>query len=87
MNSTIYSQASIFHLSRLALLVAGVTGKRFKLKSPGGQQRLIQFCRESNDPSICKQFNAFLVTNGDLSTGEETRQSESAEFSRLRAVG
>jgi len=56
MKPHIYSQASIFHLSRLALLVAGITGKRLKLNNLDDQKSLILYCQESTDPSIYKQF-------------------------------
>jgi hypothetical protein len=70
MKAPIYSQASIFHLSRLGLLVAGLTGKRFKLKKPEDQRSLILYCEGSRDPSIRKQFEAFKEANSDLEKSE-----------------
>ena len=70
MNATIYSQEAIFHLSRLGLLVSGITGKRYKLGTQQNQENLIEFCRGSTHPAVRMQLDAFLKTSGEQSTAK-----------------
>ena len=56
----IYSQASIFHLYRLGLVVMGKTGEKYRLSDERDMNALIRYCDQSRDPSISRQFDAFL---------------------------
>lgn len=56
----VFSQASIFHLYRLGLIVTGKTGKKFRLSDSEQMYSLIRFCDRSQDPSINRQFDAFI---------------------------
>ena len=58
--SIIYSQASIFHLYRLGLVVMGKTGKKYRLSDEREMDALIRYCDRSKDTSIHRQFSAFL---------------------------
>lgn len=56
----IYSQASIFHLYRLGLVVMGKTGKKYRLSDEPDMNALIRYCDRSEDLGINRQFDAFL---------------------------
>lgn len=56
----IYSQASIFHLYRLGLVVMGKTGEKYRLSDEAEMNALIRYCDHTRDPSISRQFDAFL---------------------------
>ena len=58
--SIIYSQASIFHLYRLGLVVLGKTGEKYRLSDERDMNALIRYCDQSRDPGIVRQFGAFL---------------------------
>ncbi len=56
----VFSQASIFHLYRLGLVVTGITGKKYRLSSDDEMRSLICYCNRSDDTSVCRQYDAFL---------------------------
>ena len=60
--SIVFSQASIFHLYRLGLVVSGKTGKKYSLSNEAEMLALIKRADTSSDLSINRQFNAFIST-------------------------
>lgn len=60
--SILFSQASIFHLYRLGLVVSGKTGHKYSLSDETQRLDLIRYCDASHDQSIQRQLNAFLST-------------------------
>lgn len=61
----IFSQASIFHLYRLGLVVMGKTGKKYRLSEDADMYALIRYCDRCDDESIHRQFHAFLDSVDD----------------------
>lgn len=91
----IYSQASIFHLYRLGLVVMGKTGEKYRLSDERDMNALIRYCDQSRDPSISRQFDAFLdsVEPAKLSLMKAKRlisstgEAETNQVFQLRSVG
>ena len=75
MKPIIYSQASIFHLSRLGLLAFAITGVRYRLKNHEELDSLIRYCDKSTNPTICRQLETFLFAAGEATTAEMMNQS------------
>ena len=62
MKKIIFSQASIFHLYRLGLLVGGKTGVRYRLVNQEEMNRLIRYCDRTSDQTVRRQYEAFLAS-------------------------
>ncbi len=58
----LFSQASIFHLSRLGALYSGKMGIKYSLSNEAERLELLRLSDVSNDISIRKQFSAFVST-------------------------
>ncbi|MCR8923933.1 hypothetical protein NO559_14210 [Dasania sp. GY-MA-18] len=93
--SIIFTQASIFHLYRLGLVVMGKTGEKYRLSDEGDMNALIRYCDQTRDPSISRQFDAFLdsVDPATLALMKAKRlisygsEARSDNRGRLRSVG
>ena len=84
----VFSQASIFHLYRLGLVVAGKTGKKYRLSDEDEMRSLIRYCNRSTNTTICRQYDAFLYTlEPSVLVEIENITGNSYKESNLRMVG
>ncbi len=92
----LFSQASIFHLSRLGALYSGKVGKKYSLSNEAERLELLRLSDTSHDLSIRKQFSAFVSTlepetlhalqNIGIGTSVIGQESKVKKF-RLQSVG
>ena len=61
MSDVVYSEESIFHLSRLSSVVAGKMGRRFHLQDEEDLNSLIKISDSSRDPRIAQRLQAFVT--------------------------
>ena len=84
----VFSQASIFHLYRLSVIVAARTGKKYRLSSVEELNSLIRYCNRSDNTSIARQYDTFLHSlDIDTLTEIENMTGTFFEEVRLRLVG
>lgn len=58
----VLSQDSLFHLSRLGVVVFGKTRRKYKLSVQQDMLSLIRYCDESQDVTINRQYDAFIYS-------------------------